>query len=53
MEAEKIKIVDAIDASNNALADANKQLEKAEVMLKRANFLISKARLARVEETAC
>ena len=32
---EKIKIADAIDASNNALPDANEQLEKAEAMTKR------------------
>jgi len=32
-EAKKIKIIDAIDASNNALTDANEQLEKAEAMI--------------------
>ena len=47
LEAEKVKIVDAIDASNNALADANEQLEKAKAMIKKANFLISKAGLVR------
>ena len=41
--AEKIKIADAMDASNNALADANKQLEKAEAMIKMASLLISRA----------
>ena len=51
-EAEKIKIADAIDASNNALVDANKQLEKEEEMIKRTNFLISEVGLVRVEETA-
>ena len=34
LEAENIKIVDAINASNNELADANEQLEKAEAMIK-------------------
>ena len=52
LDAEKIKIADAIDTSNNALADANEQLEKAETMIKRANFLISKVGSARAEETA-
>jgi len=52
LEVEKVKITDIIDASNNTLADANEQLEKTEVMMKRANFLISKARLVRTEEIA-
>ena len=29
LEAEKVKIVNAIDTFNNVLADANEQLEKA------------------------
>ena len=52
LEAEKVKIADVIDASNNALADSNGQLEKAEAMIKRANFLKSKAGLVRTGETA-
>jgi len=52
LEAEKIKIADEIDASNNALTDANEQLEKAKTMIKRANFFISKAELVCAEETA-
>jgi len=52
LEAEKVKIVDAIDASNSSLADTNEQLEMAEVMIKKANFLISKAEQVRAEETA-
>jgi len=52
LEAEKIKIADAINAFNNALTDANEQLEKVEAMIKRANFLISKVEPVRVEETA-
>jgi len=51
IEGEKIKIADAIDASNNALADANEQLEKAEAMIKRANLLISRAGPVHAEET--
>ena len=43
LEAEKIKIVDTIDASNNALVVANEQLKKAELMIQSTNFLISKA----------
>jgi len=35
---ERVKIADAIDAFNNALANANEQLEKVEVMIKRATF---------------
>jgi len=38
LEAEKIKITDALDVSNNTLADANEQLERAEVMIKRTNL---------------
>jgi len=52
LEAEKIKIADAIDASNNALANTNEQLEKAEAMIKKANLLISKAGPVRGEKTA-
>ena len=52
LEAEKVKIVDAIDFSNNALANVNEQLEKAEAMIKRANFLISKTRPVRAKKTA-
>ena len=50
LDAEKVKITDVIDASNNALADANEQLDKAETMIKKANFLISKAGPVRTEE---
>jgi len=52
LEAENIKIADVIDASNNALADAKEQLEKAEAMIKRANLLMSRAGPVRAEETA-
>jgi len=52
LEAKKIKIVDVIDASNNILVDVNKQLEKSEAMIKRANFVIFKDELVRMEETA-
>ena len=52
LETEKVKISDAIIASNRALADANKQLEKEEAMIKRAKFLISKAGTLRTEEIA-
>ena len=53
LEAEKIKIVDAIDAFNNALADANEQLKKVEEVIKRANFLITKAGPVRVGKLLC
>ena len=52
LETEKVNIADMIVASNSALADANVQLEKAEAMIKWANFLISKAGLVRTEENA-
>ena len=52
LETKKVKIVDVIDSSNSALADTNEQFEKAKVMMKRANFLISKVRLVRTEEIA-
>jgi len=51
LETEKVKIADAIDAFNNALVDANKQLEKAEAIIKRANFFISKSGPVCAEET--
>ena len=38
LEAEKVKIADVIDASNNALADTNEQLEKAEAMIQKGQF---------------
>ena len=50
LEAENIKIADVIDASNNALADAKEQLEKAEAMIKRANLLLSRAGPVRTEK---
>ena len=52
LEAEKVKIIDAIDASDNALADVNEQLKKVEAMIKRANFLITKVGPMCAEETA-
>ena len=52
LEIEKVKIADAIDASNSALANANEQLEKMEAMIKKANFLISKVRPMCAEEIA-
>jgi len=43
LETEDVKITDAIDAFNSALTFANERIEKAVVMIKRANFLLSKA----------
>jgi len=52
LEAKKVKFVDAIDASNNVLADVNEQLKKAEAMIIKTKFLISKAGSVHTEETA-
>ena len=48
----KVKIADAIEASNNALASANDQIERVEKMIKRVNFLLSKAELVPTAKTA-
>jgi len=52
LEKRKVEIGDAIDASNSALLDAEDKLEKAKEMIKRANLLLSKAELVRLEEIA-
>ena len=49
---KEVKITDTIEASNSALASANEQIEKAEEMIKRTNFLLSKAMPIRAAETA-
>ena len=49
---KEIKIADAIEASSNALASANVQIERARDMLRRADLLLSIAELVRVAETA-
>ena len=38
LEAKKVKVANAIDSSNNALADANEQLEKAETIIKKGQL---------------
>jgi len=43
LETRRVEIGDAIDASNSALLDAEDKIEKAKEMIKRANFLLSKA----------
>ena len=52
LEARKIEIGDAIDASNNTLLDAEDKIEKAKEMIKRANLLLSKAEPVRLKEIA-
>ena len=52
LEARKIEIGDAIDASNSALLDAEDKIEKAKEMIKKANLLLSKAEPVLLEETA-
>ena len=52
MEARKVKIGDAIDASNSTLLDAEDKIEKAREMIKKANLLLSKAEPVRLEEIA-
>ena len=52
MEIRKVKIGDAIDASNSALLNAKDKIEKAKEMIKRANLLLFKAEPVRLEEIA-
>jgi len=52
LETRKIKIRDAIDASNNIFLDAEDKVEKAKEMIKRVNLLLSKAELMRLKEIA-
>ena len=52
LKIEEVKIADAIEVSNNALASTNDQIKRAQQMIKRANFLLSKAELVRVVKTA-
>ena len=51
MVLEEVKIDDAIEASNSELASTNKQIKKADEMIKRANFLLFKAMPIRAAET--
>jgi len=50
LEARKVEIGDAIDASNNAFLDAEDKIEKVKEMIKRVNLLLSKAELVHLEE---
>jgi len=50
LEARKVEIGDAIDASNSSLFDAEDKIEKAKEMIKRANLLLSKAEPVCLEE---
>jgi len=43
LETRKVKIGDAIDASNSALLDAEDKIEKVKEMIKRSNLLLFKA----------
>ena len=43
LETRKVKLGDAIDASNSALLDGEDKIEKAKEMIKKANLLLSKA----------
>ena len=52
LEARKVEIGDAIDGSNNALLNVENKIEKAKVMIKRANLLLSRAEPLRLEEIA-
>ena len=52
LEARKVEIGDAIDASNSALLDAEDKIEKAKELIKRANLLLSKAEPGRLKEIA-
>ena len=50
LEARKVEIGDAIDASKSALLDAEDKIEKAKEMIKKANLLLFKTELVRLEE---
>ena len=50
LETRRVELGDAIDASNSALLDAEDKIEKAKEMIKKANFLLSKAEHVRLEE---
>ena len=52
LEIEEVKIANAIKASNNVLAFASDQIERAEQMIKRANILLSKDEPVCTAETA-
>jgi len=52
LEARKVEIGDAIDASHSALLNVEDKIEKAKEMIKRVNLLLSKAELVRLEEIA-
>ena len=52
LEARKVEIGDAIDASNNALLDVEDKIKKAKEMIKRANLFLSKAELVCLKEIA-
>ena len=52
LEARKVKIGDVIDASNSAFLGTKDKIKKAKEMIKRANLLLSKAELVRLEEIA-
>ena len=52
LEARKVELRDAIDASSSALLDAEDKIEKAKEMIRKANLLLSKAEPVRLEESA-
>ena len=52
LETRKVELGDAIDASNNALLDAEDKIEKAKEMIKKANLLLSKAEPVHLEKIA-
>ena len=52
LETRKVDIGDSIDASNSTLLDAEDKIKKAKEMIKRVNFLLSKAEPVRLEEIA-
>ena len=52
LEIRKVEIVDAIDASNSALLDVEDKIENAKEIINRANILLSKVEMVRLEEIA-
>jgi len=52
LETRQAEVRSAIDASTSALLDAEDKIGRAEEMIRKANLLLSKAVLVRLEETA-
>ena len=52
LETRQAEVGSAIDASTSALLAAEDKIGKAKEMIRKANLILSKAKLVRLEETA-